>query len=407
VIDADGDGHLDRACGGGDDCDDRDATMYLGAPELCDGKDNDCNALVDDYAVVARTAPFTHEGNTGYVGAGTMIADQLVATTTSWGPFGFRVYGAVHDPSGAAVVPDKLIVTTPGWTATGMANPGRLLGLRGGPTHGVLLWDRWPGGTYPVRTATLIKPDLGVVGDVTLVPQQQQTGDADAVWTGSSFLVAWVKLGSGSGFTGYGEFAFVRPDGALDGAIRVLPTADGTGRLGTFTSGMRVASLGSTYAIAYDGPSPTTEVILIGASGARIGAPISLGNGTLRAIGATRDAFVVLTTYTGTSKLQTILPSGALGREIVLSGIANVLQADAQPFGEGAAFLVRVDGGLRFVYARGVLASAPEITTPWAPAAVDPNKDFVTLGASPKRLGLFDWTAAVDGKLHVFTAGCR
>jgi len=30
------------------DCDDGDATVYPGAPELCDGKDNDCNGPVDD-----------------------------------------------------------------------------------------------------------------------------------------------------------------------------------------------------------------------------------------------------------------------------------------------------------------------------------------------------------------------
>ncbi|MCB0735759.1 MAG: hypothetical protein KDC76_14350, partial [Bacteroidetes bacterium] len=41
--DADGDGVLSHV-----DCDDNDPTIYDGAQELCDGKDNDCNGLVDD-----------------------------------------------------------------------------------------------------------------------------------------------------------------------------------------------------------------------------------------------------------------------------------------------------------------------------------------------------------------------
>jgi hypothetical protein len=42
-VDADADGSIV-----GEDCDDADATVFPGAPELCDGKDNDCDGLSDD-----------------------------------------------------------------------------------------------------------------------------------------------------------------------------------------------------------------------------------------------------------------------------------------------------------------------------------------------------------------------
>ncbi|MCA9561543.1 MAG: putative metal-binding motif-containing protein, partial [Myxococcales bacterium] len=45
--DEDGDGYGDGECLG-IDCDDDDPTTYEGAPEICDGKDNDCNARADD-----------------------------------------------------------------------------------------------------------------------------------------------------------------------------------------------------------------------------------------------------------------------------------------------------------------------------------------------------------------------
>lgn len=47
--DSDKDGHYSAACAAhpGDDCDDSSDTIYPGAPELCDGVDNDCNGKID------------------------------------------------------------------------------------------------------------------------------------------------------------------------------------------------------------------------------------------------------------------------------------------------------------------------------------------------------------------------
>jgi hypothetical protein len=45
VCELDGDTYFDKACGG-TDCDDTDPNTYPGAPERCDGKDNNCDLIV-------------------------------------------------------------------------------------------------------------------------------------------------------------------------------------------------------------------------------------------------------------------------------------------------------------------------------------------------------------------------
>jgi len=47
LSDQDGDG-FDGVASGGSDCNDLDPTVFPGAPDLCDGKDNDCNLATDD-----------------------------------------------------------------------------------------------------------------------------------------------------------------------------------------------------------------------------------------------------------------------------------------------------------------------------------------------------------------------
>ncbi len=47
-VDKDGDGFgVGRDCEGPQDCDDNDPNTYPGAPELCNGKDNNCNGIID------------------------------------------------------------------------------------------------------------------------------------------------------------------------------------------------------------------------------------------------------------------------------------------------------------------------------------------------------------------------
>ncbi|MCA9542774.1 MAG: putative metal-binding motif-containing protein, partial [Myxococcales bacterium] len=85
-VDADGDGHGDGPDCVDFDCDDGDATVYRGAPEICDGKDNDCNARADDQP---GDAPDLQCG-----GLGVCAGVALACVEGAWG----CPWPATHEP---------------------------------------------------------------------------------------------------------------------------------------------------------------------------------------------------------------------------------------------------------------------------------------------------------------------
>ena len=88
-MDVDGDGHV-----ADEDCNEADGVVYVGAPELCDGLDNDCDGVVDDDAGDS-TVFFADVDEDGYGDPGSLI----VACAA---PEGFVAEGGDCDDGDAA-----------------------------------------------------------------------------------------------------------------------------------------------------------------------------------------------------------------------------------------------------------------------------------------------------------------
>jgi hypothetical protein len=284
--DVDGDGQLSPGCGGLD-CDDRKADIFTGAPEKCDGFDNDCNGVSDDHSR-GVFGPVRE----GPVSAMTAVSSGAVA------PLGTGYIGVYS--AGVAIQAETLNASgavTKGATSLYSGSNTALFvdDLATGPDTALILVQRAPG----LMTAILVDQNLAQIARHDLTSFQGVSAlSADAVWTGSEYFVTWPDDG---GSTTQGNVGRILPNGTLT-ATAVVPTDDRTGNVRDVA--MRAAYSGATYAALYEYGSgiPESAIAIFSASGGVLAGPIKLSppNNNPIALAGTPGGYVAVYGTTST-----------------------------------------------------------------------------------------------------------
>jgi hypothetical protein len=386
TIDADGDGHASLACGG-DDCNDKDGTIYKGAPELCDLKDNDCNGVIDNDTVQPRgsTVEFTLTPARTKMLVATLGGKFLVVTSEPT-----AVYARTLDLAGTSSAEVAI--------ASGKTNVS-LLGIATSGDVAAVLFDAYDPSQH--RRIALIRPDLTGTKITTLSTATFDgvARDGGVAWNGTRFLAAWSQSYSG---TTSGHYTMVEKDGTTTGGIRFLPTY---GDAALYFTTMQAAADSANVAVAYSA-SPGWHLATFSALGDKVAGPVLVAKFPSIATTTTSLASGFLTFVPTGGKHDVYPVSNALvvGTPVSVPFIAPL---DALGMSNAVAIAGKngVDPTLRFGYSSTGIEGTFEYNSPMpvSPATTD----VIRLAALPgQQIGLFYLAAGGDKKLYYRRIGC-
>ena len=181
-VDGDGDGFYPESCG--PDCDDEDALVYPGAPERCNGKDDDCDGIVDEDLLYTPTRVETRiTDSDAFDNAGGLAWTDDHWVAAHYPQSDPSVFMTLIDDAGLPMGDDVDISLHPGDAfAASLAWSGNVLGAA---------WEDRRDGDYEIyfqrlnAQAEKLQEDLRITFafDFSLYPVIQ--------WSGEEFGIVW------------------------------------------------------------------------------------------------------------------------------------------------------------------------------------------------------------------------